>query len=152
MTVEAMWRRPVCVGGIVCNAVFFSVLPFSEIMLRTYWRVMPWQTFFFFLLMTPSDENKKAKSCLYIHLACPGQHRHRRGLRSKKIKKKMHCKIDREKEIALNLFSIFTVYNICHVIYSQRFVHIYICTFFSIAFTLITLIESLYPAENTVSK
>lgn len=38
-----------CVGGIVCNAVFISVLPFSEIMLRTYWRVMPWQTDFFLL-------------------------------------------------------------------------------------------------------
>lgn len=35
-----------------------------------------------------------------------------------------------QREIALNLFSIFTVYNICHVIYSQPFVHIYICTFF----------------------
>lgn len=49
----------------------------------------------------------------------------------------MHCEIDRE--IALNLFSIFTVYNICNVIYSQ-FLFIYICTF-SIAFTFITLIE-----------
>lgn len=41
MSVEAMWRRPVCVGGIVCYTGFISVLPFSDIMLRTYWKVMP---------------------------------------------------------------------------------------------------------------
>lgn len=136
MTVEAMWRRPVCVGGIVWNAVFISVLPFSEIMLRTYWRVMPWQTFFFFffLLMTPSDENKKAKSCLYIHLACPGHNRQETWAQKQEKKQtnkkpEMHCKIDGE--IALNLFSIFTVYNICHVIYSQLlFIYIYISALF----------------------
>lgn len=51
---------------------------------------------------------------LLIHSPCLPRPTHRRRLRSKKIKK-MHCKIDRE--VALNLFSIFTVYNICNVIY-----------------------------------
>lgn len=68
---------------------------------------------------TPSDENKKGEELL-IHSPClPGPTcRHR--LRSKTIKKtKMHCEIDRE--IALNLFSIFTEYNICNVIYIVNF-------------------------------
>lgn len=30
MSVEAMWHRPVCVGGIVCSAIFISVLPLRD--------------------------------------------------------------------------------------------------------------------------
>lgn len=55
-----------CVGGIVCYAVFISVLPFLEIMLTTYWRVMPWWTL---TEMTSGDENKKGEEFL-IHSSC----------------------------------------------------------------------------------
>lgn len=70
--------------------------------------------------MTPGDENKKGEELL-IHSPCLPRPTGRHRLRSKKIIKKteMLCKIDRE--IALNLFSIFTVYNICNVIYIVNF-------------------------------
>lgn len=60
-----------CGCRFVCCSVYISVLPFvSELMLRTYWRVMPWRTAGD---MTPRGENEKATSC-YIHLACPDPH------------------------------------------------------------------------------
>lgn len=152
MSVEEMWHRPVCVGAIVCYAVFISVLPFLQIMLRTYWRVMPWWT------IVSNDswwwELKKKGEELLLHSPCLPRPTQTYRLRSKKTK--MHCKTDRE--IALNLFSIFTVYNIFNVIYiysqlfsSYVYIYIYICTS-SIALTFITLIENRYPAENTVVK
>lgn len=71
MSVEAMWRRPVCVGGIVCYAGFISVLPFSDKMLRTYWKVMPWKkNIFFYYFWTPSDENLKKGKELLLHSPC----------------------------------------------------------------------------------
>ena len=45
-------HRPFCVGGDCASVI--SVLPFSELMLRTYWMVMPWRTD-----LTPSGENER---------------------------------------------------------------------------------------------
>lgn len=106
---------------------FISVLPFSEIMLRTYWRVMLWRT----TAWNDSQwwELKKAKSCSYIHLACPGRHIDI-GLEARKLK---NC-IAKLTEIALSLFSIFTVYNICKVIYIVISVDIFLHFFNSVYF------------------
>lgn len=62
----------------------------------------------------------------------------------------MHCKIDGE--IALNLFSIFTVYNTCNAIYIySQFLFMYICNS-SVALTFITLIENTLQQTLSVSR
>lgn len=149
MSVEAAWHGPVCVRGIVCYAVFISVLPLSEIMLRTYWRVMPWWTTYW----NDSQwwEWKRRRVAHTFTCAWPGRHE---DIGSEAKKK---C-IARLTEIAFNLFSIFTVYNICNVIYLyvyidilyiysiySQFLFIYFCNS-SIAFSFVT------PIENTLQQ
>lgn len=116
-----MWRRPVCVGGIVCYAGFISVLPFFRDNVKNILEGNALNVFFFvFFVMTPSDENffffkKRRRVACTFTLPVRG---HR--LASEKMKKRRVAKIDRE--VALNLFSIFTVYNIFfNVIYIVNF-------------------------------
>lgn len=69
--------------------------------------------------MTPSDENKKRLRVVARTFTLPAQADSsalaQKQEKNQKNKRKMHCKIGGE--IALNLFSIFTVYNTCNAIY-----------------------------------
>lgn len=67
MSVEAMWRRPVCVGGIVCYAGFFSVLPLRH-NVKNILEGNALTSMFF--LMTPSDESLKKGKELLVHSPC----------------------------------------------------------------------------------
>lgn len=113
MSVEAMWRRPVCVGGIVCYAGFFSVLPLRH-NVKNILEGNALTSMGFF--MTPGDERFKKRQRVARTFTLPVRGRR---LVSEKMKQKMRCKIDRE--VAFNPFSIFTVYNICNVIYIVNF-------------------------------
>lgn len=120
-------------GGIVCYAVFISVLPFSEIMLRTYWRLMPWRTINCFKWLPAMRIIKKKRRRVACTFTLPA--RSDVSISAQKQEKKNKKCIAKLTEIALNRFSIFTVYNICNVIYIySQLLFIHFCAS-SIAFT-----------------
>lgn len=138
MSVEVMWHRPVlCVGGRFGGDCllrsFHQCSPFLRDNVKNILEANALTNNQLFQV-TPSNENNKKKrrrvACTFTLPA-----RSDVSISAQKQEKKNKKCIAKLTEIALNRFSIFTVYNICNVIYIySQLLFIHFCAS-SIAFT-----------------